>query len=285
MSGALRRVGLGRIAATFARTESVWQQRRVQDRWLRTLAPYLGPRGSRSRVLAIGTEAPVEITVVMCLWRRTGRVPAILSMLDAQLTGRRVRLVLWNNDSTKTAEYHRVLAGWKPTGSISRVELFSSDLNLGGLARFVAVRQLRREGLTGAFITLDDDQDVSPQFVETMLAAYVPGSAAGWWAWFSEGSYWLRRPVEAGAQATYLGTGGAIFDSEIVTQPGFFSELPARYGFLEDIWASEWIMRHGGELRKVDVAIGFVQEEMNQTTGLTDLKDEFVHYLVSTRRT
>lgn len=200
-------------------------------------------------------------------------------MLAEQATTRTVRLVLWNNKPEYTSRYVRDIEKFGPTGALARIELFESAHNLGGIARFVVGRQIIREGYIGPFITLDDDQDVSPTFVHDLLAAHRPATIAGFWAYAYGADYWDRRALRDGEEASYVGTGGAIFDSAIVSDRTFFTALPPKYGFIEDIWACHRVRRDGGTLRKVDTPVIMVQEELNQHHDLISLKREFVSYL------
>ena len=226
-----------------------------------------------------GSVTPGSVPVVMCLWNRRERIDDILRLLDGQVAEHRVRLVLWNNRSDDDGFYRNAIAAAPLGGSLASVEFRSDRVNLGGIGRFLAIRRLRRDGYAGPVITVDDDQDFSRHFVADALAAYRPRSVAGWWAFLQDSTYWDRLPVPAGDPATYVGTGGAVFDSSIVNVRRFFIRLPARFGFLEDSWMCHVARRSGWSLTKLETPIEFVLAEQDQGHTLAELKDEFYAYL------
>lgn len=243
-------------------------------------------RSSRRRLpldLLDGTVRPEAVPVVMCLWNRPGRINEILAQLDAQQSDTPVRLILWNNKADDDAFYRRAISEFTSAGALASIEYHSSRQNLGGIARFFVARQLVRDGRTGPFIMLDDDQDITPHFVDDLLASYSPRSYAGWWAFMNHGSYSERSAVLAGEPASYVGTGGSICDPRITISPGFFDDLPRRYAFIEDLWASARAVDLGWRVTKADTHITFVLEELNQFNHLLPLKVDFYDELARTR--
>jgi hypothetical protein len=232
----------------------------------------------RLRPLA-GTVGPDAVPLVMCFWNRPSRVAEIVRMIQAQESAVPIRVILWNNRWTADRHYRReLLAAW-PRDSRHSLEFLSSPVNMGGVARFFVAVKLRRTGLTGPFIMLDDDQDFDPDFVSTMLAQYSPRSIAGFWAWKLYGAYLNRIPSEPGEHADFVGTGASVCDSAIVANHDFFSGLPTRFAFIEDLWMSDYASRRGWPLRKADVDVRFVMDETNQHHTLTDRKIEFYEFL------
>lgn len=215
----------------------------------------------------------------MCLWNRPERLEAIIRGLASQDVDGGLRLVLWNNRRANLRTYHRVLDDLAVTGALRSIELVQSPLNIGGIGRFVVMRDLRRHGYTGPVVTLDDDQDVSPDFITTLRERATPRSVVGVWAFRYNGGYWKREAAEDHGAADYIGTGGAIFDSEIVDLPGFFSDLPRRYLMVEDMWASAMAKDAGWRLEKADIGFVFVEDGRNQFTSMLRVKQEFYSYL------
>jgi hypothetical protein len=243
-------------------------------------------RGSRRRLaleLLDGAVRPESVPVVMCLWNRPDRIGEILAQLDAQQSDTPVRLILWNNKADDDAFYRRAISDFTSSGALASVEYHCSRQNLGGIARFFVARQLVREGRTGPFIMLDDDQNITRRFVDDLLTSYAPRSYAGWWAFMNHGSYVERTAVPAGEPASYVGTGGSICDPLITVSPGFFEDLPRRYAFIEDLWASARALDLGWRVTKVDTHITFVLEELNQFNDLLQLKVDFYDELARTR--
>ncbi|MET4639087.1 hypothetical protein [Mycetocola sp. 2940] len=246
-------------------------------RW-RSAVDRFARRGISPAILH-GTPDPGALPVVVCLWNRPSRIRDLLSQLAGQEAPVPLRVMLWNNQPTNDAHYRAAISALTDAGAIASIEYVSSPTNLGGIARFLAARHARSTGQSGPFVMLDDDQDISPTFVADLLAAYAPHTYAGWWVWRMDGSYWARTEVQPGEPANYVGTGGSICDSELVADDRFFSSLPYRYGFLEDIWASAWAQRLGWRMTKVDTDISFVMSELDQAHTLADLKREFFDYL------
>lgn len=214
------------------------------------------------------------VPVVVCLWNRPDRAEDVVRMLSEQRTSVRVRLLLWNNNPRDAGRYAR-LATHDGSGALASVDVHDSARNIGGLARFVAARLARNGGYAGPMVMLDDDQDVSPTFIEDLLRDYLPRSVVAWWAFSQHGSYWRRAEIEPGDEADHAGTGGTVYDSALVADDRFFACLPSRFAFLEDQWMSFVAHRRGWRVVKARTDIGLVSEELNQYHALKPLKDVF----------
>ncbi|MFT2816927.1 glycosyltransferase family 2 protein [Leifsonia sp. A12D58] len=232
-----------------------------------------------------GTPTLDAVPVIVCLWNRAARIDDILTQLDAQATDKRVRLLLWNNNAADDAYYRERIAAFVPSGALESVEYVLSPRNVGGMGRFFLAKRLLKSGVTGHFITLDDDQDLTPAFIDTLCGYAAPREFAGFWAWNYIDSHWNRNPTAPGELADYAGTGGAICDIDIVRSSDFFTKLPRRYAFLEDQWLCGYAKSLGWTIRKADVDLTFVLHETNQFPQLADLKDEFRTYLIERNAT
>lgn len=226
-----------------------------------------------------GTVDTRSVAVVMCLWNRPQRITDVIEMLSAQLGERPIRLVLWNNQPDDDEHYREAVSGAVLSGRLASIELHSSRANYGGIGRFWAARKLRLTGYEGPMIFLDDDQDVEERFVDDLLARYSPDTIAGVWAFTNDGTYWNRRAAADRESADYVGTGGCILDVSIVDDDDFFTSLPERYRFLEDIWMCHVARERGWRLEKADVPVVFVLDETNQNHTLAYIKDDFYDYL------
>ena len=250
----------------------------------------MAPGGWHDRLLALletgvvvrtdaawASPSTASIPLVMCLWNRPERIHEIVDMLQG--LDHPVRLLLWNN-----AEDQRETYAWVeshvPRGSLESVDIVHSPENIGGLARFVAVRFLRNSGYDGPVVMLDDDQDVAASFVDDLLADYRPDRIAAWWAFDFGPSYWDRVQIDVGSRADHGGTGGTVMDASLVDDDSFFLSLPERYAFLEDQWMSHYAHSLGWTIVKTKTEIGFVLEHKNQYHGLHDRKDEFHRHLM-----
>jgi hypothetical protein len=231
-----------------------------------------------------GTPDPDAIAVIVCLWIRPERLEDILRIADSQRSTRPIRLVLWNNNPAHNSDYRARINAFEPSGSLESIEFHASPHNIGGVGRFVAARELTRQGYDGPFIMLDDDQDFGPEFVQTLLDAWSPRTIAGVWAWSNDGAYWSRTQVTTdGSPAMHIGTGGSICDSAIVRDDRFFTGIPTRYLFMEDIWMSRVALRNGWMLKMVDVPVEFVMSDLDQGHALFDRKEGFYDWLKDER--
>jgi len=225
--------------------------------------------------LVAGEVDPAALPVVMCLWNRPHLLARTLADLAAQRDAPALRLLLWSNRPENDAAFLSAVREHGATGAIASVEFHSSRVNLGGIARFVVARHLAPARRSTPFVMIDDDEAVSADFIRHLLDAYRPSGLAGLWAFEVVQGYWDRRELPGGAEADYVGTGGSICDTRLVHQRGFFSRLPARFGFLEDIWASARAKQAGWRLTKIDTPFEFLSEDDNQYHALRELKTVF----------
>jgi hypothetical protein len=226
-----------------------------------------------------GTIPEDGVPLVMCLWNRPHRFPSTLRQLSEQTDCPPIRLLLWNNKPAHTDEYLRAIAAAGAHGAIASIELHTSRRNIGGIARFIVARRVTRPAAPQPFLMLDDDIDISPVFVRDLLRAWEPRTYAGFWAFVITGTYWERRETVPGEQVDYVGTGGTVCDSRIAHDLTFFTHIPARFGFIEDLWASAYVASRGWRLRKVDTPFTLTSEDSNQYLALWHLKPEFWGYL------
>ena len=275
-----RRAGGAQRRLTAVSTTSRTRAGEIRDETCWNVANLRGRHGIFRIEALNGTPNPDAMPVIMCLWNRPGRIDDILAQLDAQTSERPVRLLLWNNKPEDDAHYRERISAFTRSGALQSVEYVRSPQNVGAMGRFYLARQLFRAQYRGHFITLDDDQDIQPTFVEIMQRYAKPHEFAGYWAWNYIDSHWNRTQTAPGELADYAGTGGAICDIEIVESTAFFTEIPRRFAFLEDQWLCGYAKSLGWQIRKADVDITFVLHETNQFPHLADLKDEFRLYLI-----
>jgi len=227
----------------------------------------------------VGTVPADGLAIVMCLWNRPGRIEEVLRLLDGQATARPLRLVLWNNQPADSERYRSAITAFRPAGALRSIELHTSQ-NIGGIGRFIAMRELARRGYRSTFIMLDDDENVSPSFVEDLIAYAGPRTIAGVWAWLSADRYWTRGRVErSGEIANHLGTGGVACDSAIVRSERFFRGIPADFLFMEDMWMSRCALNSGWSLIAVDSPVEFVRADLDQGHAIIDDKERFWRWM------
>lgn len=190
-----------------------------------------------------------------------------------------MRLVVWNNDHRNDARYREEIARNGARGALSRVDFGTSRINLGGMARFLVARTVTTVGAPQPFLMIDDDQDLDERFVAETLRAAGPRVYAGVWAFRLGEGYWDRLEIEPGENATYVGTGGSVCDSALVHERGFFRGCPAKYGFVEDLWASSFAAERKWSMSKTSAELTFVDDDVNQYPRMVWLKAEFFEYL------
>jgi hypothetical protein len=249
-------------------------------RWRRAMARYRNGGFRLETLRGTRTDASAgRLPVIMCLWNRPERIDDVLRLLDGQTGAGEIDLLLWNNRRSDAAFYRSKVAAFRGDGALASVSMFTSALNVGGIGRFFVARLLWVAGYRGPIVTLDDDQDASPQLLADLLASWTPHSVAGWWAWTMEGAYWARTPAQPGDRVDYVGTGGCVWDADLVDSEEFFTTFPRHFAFVEDIWMSANAKRRGWPVRKVDTPIEMVLDHTNQHHNLADLKAEFYDYL------
>lgn len=218
-----------------------------------------------------GEVDPAAAVVIMCLWRRPGRLAETLADLAAQNVPGGIRLVLWNNDPANDAQYRATIPAGVG-GALSSVELISSPVNIGGAGRMVAADMLAAEGRTGPVVLIDDDQRIGPDFVPTLLAAWSERTFAGVWAWRIHGEYWDRSEARGGEAATYVGTGGSVVDVALLVDPRLRRALDGADLMLEDILLSWRAHRRGYTVAGVEAPFVFVDQDKDQWHALADTK-------------
>ncbi|WP_404431801.1 hypothetical protein LG299_15420 [Microbacterium lacus] len=234
--------------------------------------------GVRLQRLA-GEDRTGAVPLIMCLWNRPQRLGEVLRQLSVQEDAPPIRLILWNNKRQNDALYLREIEAFGAPGALASIEFYSSRWNVGGIARFIVAHGITRRSTPEPFLMLDDDQNVSSHFVRDLLDAFAPNTYAGFWAFVIVGNYWERAEAAPGQQATYVGTGGSVCDSSIVRERGFFTRLPGRFAFIEDLWTSAFAASRGWRVEKVDTPIELTLEDSNQYLAMIDLKQEFWEYL------
>ncbi|MFZ7089079.1 hypothetical protein [Curtobacterium sp. RRHDQ10] len=248
---------------------------RQRDRaWVRVLDGVLHDGVTVSTPGTWARDDRDSVPLVMCLWNRPERIEHVLGMLADLDPAQPVRLLLWNNHAADAAFYEEAVRD-AARGSLVGVDLVQSPRNIGGLARFVAMRLLRNGGYRGPVAMLDDDQDVTPSFLVDLLRDWRPRSVVAWWGFSLHGSYWRRAEIAPGTEPDHAGTGGTVVDVDLVADDRFFARLPFRFAFLEDQWMTFFAKHLGWRVVKGNTRIDLVLEEKNQYHGLRPVKDVF----------
>ena len=234
-----------------------------------------------SPALSVGTRDPGALAVVVCLWNRPGRVTDVLRNVASQHGAGPLHLVLWNNNPEHFGSARTQVSAHGLSGALQSIDLFESRSNLLGMGRFVAIRALVNSGyLRSIAITLDDDQDVPPDFAATLAAEAGAQTVSGLWAFDIGETYWSRTQLsDPGASANYVGTGGAAWPVALVEEDAFFTSIPLRFRMIEDLWASFQARAKGWRLIRSATEATFVMQEQDQGHALHRHKTQFYRVL------
>ena len=212
--------------------------------------------------------------VVMCTWKRIGRLDRTLELLadqDAPAT-----LYVWNNNRREAKRIDSLLAR-----SPIPAQSFHCNRNIGSFGRFYVAHGLAERHKVVLFI--DDDQEFGRTMVADQLASFAPRSLAGWWAFtYRPGarSYAQRDRVQAPLhRADYVGVGGMVADAAVFTDPALF-RCPRRYWFVDDMWLSFFATHvHGWELRRSLAEFEFANDGKDLDLTLAMTKVRMFRYL------
>lgn len=181
-----------------------------------------------------------KVAIIMAQWNRQFNFKRTIDDLNTQ-TYKKFDLFLWNNDPKQS---HFLENGVKNARGY-KVHIVNSEENKFGFGRFLMARLLVNDKIDGfkgecyeSIIFFDDDQILSPEFVEDMVNHFEKKSYKGGYAFrIKNDNYRSRVRSGDGGDADYIGTCGAIIDPEIFKNDDFFDTyLPDEDVYwLEDI--------------------------------------------------
>ena len=194
-----------------------------------------------------------DIHVVICVWKRFS-VRKVLEDLAAQTISKRLVVHLVNNNTDESFRaYVRDEVAPYDDGERLRVNLYESDTNLFGYARFLLVKKLMQTEWIQYVIFLDDDQILDPSALECMEREGAGALRYHTW-WNRSWEYLYEPPIYYGDSRSlnsrvlpknntgshyvhYGGTGGSIIDASIFETPHVF-RCPPEMRNIEDLWLS-----------------------------------------------
>jgi hypothetical protein len=262
----MRRRGADSVLAPVVEVESMWRAAEAALSTRQVLRPVAG--GNEA-------EAPGRLPIVVCLWKRQHRLPAILSMVSRQTVP--CDLYLWNNDPAQ-ADAIVAAVNAAPTAP-HRVVVANSPVNIGGFGRFFWARELAADHPFVLFV--DDDEILDDASAATFRAEAAPGRITSAWGFrFTQRrNYWRRRPVAVGEPAKYCGTGGMVADTSVFLDERVF-RCPIQFWFCEDIWLSYFTSTAlGWSLQKSGAEVGWLLDDAAQYPGLHKTKSQFFRLL------
>jgi len=196
------------------------------------------------------------IELCCCVYARAERVPKILEQLKAQ-TVQNFKLNLWNNSGKKLD-----IKNFPE----EKIQVIESEKNIGSQARF----RLAKKTLGNPIIFFDDDEDLSPDFVEYHYKEYMkygPKYILGWFTrTFKKESYWKSTGASYGQEVDYVATKAMVLDREIIDKEPLLQEIPEDFAKVEDLYLCYIArMKHDMKMIKID----------RTTTSFVDNKDQW----------
>mgnify|MGYP000444422897 CR=1 FL=1 len=219
----------------------------------------------------------MKVAVIMCVWNRFHLLGKTLNMLNNQ-TDINFEVFIWNNNQKiKNLKDNLAINFNKLKFKISFKD---HKQNIGGVGRFYMANHISK--YYDYVIFIDDDQEFDKNLIKDFKNEASSTTINGWWAWETKNNYFNRRPLNVGEEGDYIGTGGMICPIEPFRIKEFFTNLPKKYLFVEDIWLS-WYCKNklGYKLKKSKAKINFSPNEIirDQSHNLNGLKEEFYTYL------
>lgn len=178
-----------------------------------------------------------KVTIVLMTWKRISMLKETLRDLEAQ-TYKDFDLYISNGNLEHARYVDKFTNQFKNKLNI-RVSHDGNDQK--SFRRLIAARKMAQEG-TEIILFIDDDIELPPTYVETVLAQYEPKTYKSGFAWgfFNGGSDYYKhrkRRVNNSFIVHYCGTGIAMVDAKIFLEDGLFN-APAGAMGIEDLWLS-----------------------------------------------
>ena len=189
-----------------------------------------------SNSVVVKTTSTRILPVIMCVWKRTEGFEKIIEQLNQQ-TFKDFKLFVWNNNPELKDEFSKIL-----NKANFNYEIYHSDKNIGGFARFFYAKRIRRNpNMMDYCVFIDDDQEFGPEILDVFLSEARPNTILSQWGWeFKKMQYYgedARTERNPGQSLHYAGTGGMVVDMRVFDDDGLF-ECPSEYWFVEDLWLS-----------------------------------------------
>ena len=223
-----------------------------------------------------------KVGIVMCTWRRVERLHITLDLLTKQ-TNRNFIFYIWNNNVNEVDNINYICE--KYVNSLT-IEIFHSDVNVGGMGRFLYSK--KQINVHDKFIYIDDDQEFSENMVNIFLSEYDENAIKSRWSWrFNNDTYTNRKKISiSDVKVHYCGTGGMILPSKIFSYDELY-KIPKEFQFVEDLWIS-YIAHHHMKMDLISITDNFITN-INDNKNLTsdssfyNVKNKFLKHLINER--
>ena len=220
----------------------------------------------------------MKTPIVMCNWKRTHNIPRALAMLEGQTT-HNFDLYIWNNNHDDRQKLDEIVSTYKLSYNI---EVHHSNENVGGIGRFLFAKDIAKN-YDGPVIFIDDDVQFGEDMVETFLSEYKHDTIFSFYAHKISDTYWGKTRVdEPHKNVDYCGTGGMITPIRVFTKNNFFTDLPVRYRFVEDLWLSYfWKYECNGNLMRSNNDFILESDQFDQglpNSPLRPIKEQLLNF-------
>lgn len=215
------------------------------------------------------------VPVIMCTYRRIDRLAYTLSQLTMQ-TRCTIEVFLWNNNPEGRELIDTTIKLYPQL----KITVHHHEQNIGGFGRFYVAQRI--SSCYSAVIFIDDDVVLENNTIKTLIEEFRPKTILSFYAFkfLAKEDYRKRKRLEAGEEADYCGTGGAICDASIFKEKGLF-QCPKEYWFIEDLWLSYYASHIlGWKLYKIQAQFQLTRDGKDQWAELKNLKTAFLQYLI-----
>jgi len=200
-----------------------------------------------------------KIDICVATYQRPHRIFSLKKQLEKQ-TDQNFQLNIWNNSGLDL-------------GYIRDTFIHNAKENTGSYGRFELVSLTHGD----IILFLDDDEDITPDFVEYHRKQYEKfgkNCILGWYAkrWESE-DYWDHKWIHYGEEADYIGTGGMILHRGIFRDREL-KNIPEEFIKAEDLFLSYVARKNGMKLIGIQQKCIIQNDGYDQSNSLVEYKRE-----------
>ena len=241
----------------------------------------------------LSTASLEPIHVVMCCWKRFSLLRKILDNQNSQTVAHRIHLHVLNNNHDEKKSIEDIITKFKATTPHITITLKHFENKFYGFQRFSYIKDfLLPHHIADYVVMIDDDQQFSNDWVESLYRLRQPNTYKSWWGTaFTTHNYWQKRHT-IDDKFDYGGTGGSIIDTAIFLPTTMLWNVPVDpfvYN-IEDLWLS-FVIR---QRYNWDIVCSFLPPVMKnkafrgtdvvaQHKVLRDKKQILLNYLIKTQ--
>jgi glycosyltransferase involved in cell wall biosynthesis len=202
----------------------------------------------------VNTIKNKKVLVVLMTWKRLENLAKTLdSLAEQSYKGFHLHISHGNFDTKN--EFLKIARGHKKKISLT----YSVDENsLFSFRRFTIARRFVEKGQGDIVLFLDDDIEISENYIEECLNQYVPETYKSGWAFrflSTPPNYFDRERIfNKDVDVHYCGPGISMIDGSFFLNKDFFTKATPNLAYiLDDLWISFFVKKIGWSLRPLDV--------------------------------